>query len=73
MIAPLFAAQIRLWPVMYELGDNLANNLAQWEELWVKETCPPEEEQQKIRIRVGKVRENLQDAKLRGGKICMHW
>jgi len=54
MIAPLFAAQIRLWPVMYELGDNLANNLAQWEELWVKETCPPEEEQQKIRIRLAR-------------------
>merc|ERR1711870_8083 len=44
MIAPFFAAQIRLWLSMQELGENLGNNLQQWEELWVKETSPGEDE-----------------------------
>merc|ERR1719498_1986552 len=31
VIAPFFAAQIRLWPVLHGYGDNLGINLGNWE------------------------------------------
>lgn len=66
MIAPFYAAQIRLWPSLYEFGDNLVNNNVCWEEMWVKEVCPSDEERQKVRARVEKVKDVMEDAKLRG-------
>jgi len=66
MIAPFFAAQIRLFPTLHELGDNLANNNARWEELWVMEVSPSDEERMKVRARVEKVKDTLEDAKLCG-------
>mmetsp|Transcript_34038 Transcript_34038/g.86106 ORF Transcript_34038/g.86106 Transcript_34038/m.86106 type:complete len:897 (-) Transcript_34038:184-2874(-) len=69
MIAPFFAAQIRLWPALHELGDNLGNNLAKWAEMWEKEVSPGEDEKTKVRGRVDKVRDNLQDAITRGGTM----
>jgi len=66
MIAPFYAAQIRLWPALYEFGDNLVNNNVCWEEMWVKEVCPSDEERQKVRARVEKVKDVMEDAKLRG-------
>merc|ERR1712061_781983 len=62
MIAPFFAAQIRLWLSMQELGENLGNNLQFWEELWEKDTNPGEEEKAKVKARVAKVQTNMQDA-----------
>mmetsp|Transcript_35539 Transcript_35539/g.101042 ORF Transcript_35539/g.101042 Transcript_35539/m.101042 type:complete len:893 (-) Transcript_35539:173-2851(-) len=67
MIAPFYAAQIRLWPSLHELGDNLTSNLAQWADMWEKEVNPTDEEKGKVHGRVNKVRENLQDASTRGG------
>mmetsp|Transcript_97445 Transcript_97445/g.297755 ORF Transcript_97445/g.297755 Transcript_97445/m.297755 type:complete len:901 (-) Transcript_97445:299-3001(-) len=69
MIAPFFVAQIRLWPILRELGDNLGNNLANWAELWEKEVHPHEEERRKVQDRVAKVKEGLQDAMTRGGNV----
>lgn len=66
MIAPFFAAQIRLWPSLRELGDNLGNNLAQWADIWEKEVNPTDDDKNKVRGRVNKVKENLQDAITRG-------
>lgn len=63
MIAPFFAAQIRLWPKLYEFGDHLATNIGHWEEIWVKEVGPDEESKGKVRARVQKVVDNLEDAK----------
>merc|ERR1719238_999034 len=59
MIAPLFAAKIRIWPGLHEFGDNLGANLSNWEEMWVKETKPAEEERQKVRGRVERVKDTL--------------
>jgi len=65
VIAPFFAAQIRLWPGLRELGDNLSNNIRNWEDLWVNESCPPEEEKEKVSSRVLKVSDSLEAASLR--------
>jgi len=66
MIAPYFAAQIRIWPGLYEFGDNLISNMFCWQAMWVKEVKPAEEEKQKVIGRVGRVEESIRDAKLRG-------
>lgn len=65
MVAPLFVAQIRLWPKLLEYGTNLANNIGCWERLYFDEASLPEEEQQKVSARVLKVRESLENAACR--------
>lgn len=65
MIAPFFVAQIRLWPALCGLGENLAYNISRWEELWCNETQPSEEDKGKVHARVCKVQDNLQEAKCR--------
>lgn len=62
MIVPYFASQIRLWPALSELGQNLQSNLHQWEELWKTEVSPSEEEARKVHNRVLKAQETLQEA-----------
>jgi len=62
MIAPFFAAQLRLWPAMRELGENLANNLASWADIWEREVNPSEEEKKAVTTRVQKVKASLEDA-----------
>ena len=37
MIAPFFAANIRLWPGLEEMGSNLSSNIQKWMEEWMKE------------------------------------
>jgi cAMP-specific phosphodiesterase 4 len=66
MIAPFFVAQIRLWPGIHEFGDHLAVNIANWENMWVQETSPDEENRAKVSARVHKIVANLEDAKLCG-------
>lgn len=63
MIAPLFMAEIRLWPKLHEYGDNLAHNLCCWETLWVQESAPSEEEKTKVRARIEKAKMGLETAK----------
>jgi len=67
MIAPFYAAQIRLWPQLWELGENLGSNLSTWADMWEKEVNPAEDENNKVRGRVQKVTDNLTDAITRGG------
>eukprot|EP00933_Yihiella_yeosuensis_P040941 TRINITY_DN35358_c0_g1_i1.p1 TRINITY_DN35358_c0_g1~~TRINITY_DN35358_c0_g1_i1.p1 ORF type:complete len:914 (-),score=185.54 TRINITY_DN35358_c0_g1_i1:246-2987(-) len=62
MIAPFYAAQIRLWPSMRELGTNLVTNLQNWQGMWEEEVKPGDEEKTKVKGRVEKVRNNMQDA-----------
>jgi len=69
MIAPFFAAQIRLWPKLEDFGDNLARNINFWEEWWNTETKPAEEERQKVARRVAAVKESLELAKCRGDNV----
>lgn len=65
MIVPFYVAQIRLWPKLCEYGDNLGNNIAQWEEVWLKGSSPNEDAKGKTRTRIEKVKTNLDDAKKR--------
>jgi len=65
MIAPFFAAQIRLWPALRELGDNLSHNISCWEDLWVQQSGPSEEEKEKVGARVMKVNDSVKAAALR--------
>lgn len=67
MIAPFIFAQIRLWSNLAEMGDQLVSNLASWEDLWIQEVSPQEDERQKVRSRIDKVNEGLEDAKNRTG------
>lgn len=69
MIAPFFTAQIRLWPSMHDLGQNLGNNMTRWAELWESAVNPAVEDRDKVRARVEKVRTNLEDASTRGGVL----
>merc|ERR1719453_194370 len=48
MIAPFFFAQIKLWPPLAEMGDELVTNLSKWESMWVSEVKPADEERQKV-------------------------
>jgi cAMP-specific phosphodiesterase 4 len=70
MIAPFFVAQIRLWPSLRDYGHNLSTNLRKWEEMWVTETAPAEEEKLKIKARVDKVQAAVTDASTRGGTLA---
>merc|ERR1719443_1223180 len=63
MIVPYFAAQIRLWPKMHELGTNLQINIQHWQDLWVKDTSPSEEEMKKVQARVTRVVDTLEEVK----------
>lgn len=65
MIAPFFFAQIKLWPALGELGDELVANLSKWEQMWISEVSPGDEERQKVKARVEKVYDNLDEAKKR--------
>merc|ERR1712139_116487 len=62
MIVPYFASQIRLWPTMSELGQNLGQNLQKWEEMWKLETSPSDEEALKVHNRVLKAQQSLEEA-----------
>jgi cAMP-specific phosphodiesterase 4 len=66
VVAPLIAAQVRLFPNLFELGDNLGHNLEKWENVWINESKPNEEEKGKVRTRVDRVQKNMEDAKHRG-------
>jgi len=63
MIAPFFVAQIRLWPALHEYGDMMANNISRWADLWEQEVNPAEEERNKVRARVERVKKSVEDAK----------
>jgi cAMP-specific phosphodiesterase 4 len=66
VVAPLIAAEVRLFPDLYELGDNLGNNLEEWSNVWIRDCLPSEEEKGKVRARVQKTQKNMEDAKYRG-------
>jgi cAMP-specific phosphodiesterase 4 len=67
MIAPFFVAQCKLWPSMHEYGTNIVANFSRWAEIWEAETNPTEEERAKVRGRVERMGNNMQDAMTRGG------
>merc|ERR1719217_1762107 len=66
LVSPLINAQVRLFPNLFELGANLGQNLEYWENVWINESKPNEEEKGKVRTRVDRVQKNMEDAKHRG-------
>lgn len=71
MIAPFFAAQIRLMHGLHEYGDNLQINISNWEGLWEDEVKPEEEAKAKVRARVEKVKANIEEAKQSSAPILV--
>jgi len=69
MIAPFFAAQIRLFHGLHEYGDNLAINLVNWQDAWINEVKPDPEAVAKVKARVEKVKANLEEAKQSSAQI----
>merc|ERR1719281_134679 len=63
LVFPLVSACVKLFPALYELSDNLGDNVQHWQVVWEKESAPEEEERNKVRARVQKVAQNLEDAK----------
>lgn len=62
LIAPFFAAQIRLFHNLHEYGDHLAHNIVKWEDMWAEEGKPNDEARAKVRNRVEKIITNLEEA-----------
>jgi hypothetical protein len=63
LVTPLITSAVKLFPALYELSDNLGENLQKWEEVWKQESAPMEEEADKVRGRVRKVVNALDEAK----------
>merc|ERR1719161_2824832 len=63
IVVPLFTAEVKLFPTLYELSDNLASNCQRWEEIWEAESSPSQAEIEKVRNRVQKIAEKCGDAK----------
>merc|ERR1719375_961765 len=40
MIAPFFAAQIRIFHTLHLYSDHLSHNIGRWEELWIEDAKP---------------------------------
>merc|ERR1719217_1178675 len=40
LVTPLVSACVRLFPALYELGDNLGENVQKWHEVWEVESSP---------------------------------
>jgi cAMP-specific phosphodiesterase 4 len=68
IVAPLFVAYIKLFPTLYELGDNLVDNMEMWEQAVIAENKPSDEEKTKTHARIMKVATNVEEAKNRGDK-----
>lgn len=65
MIAPFLVAQLRLFPALKEMGDNLGNNLTNWQDAWRMDVKPPPDELKKVKARVEKVNIALTAAAMR--------
>lgn len=67
MIAPFYSVQIFVWPGLHEFGDNLVVNNANWADIFFEEVNPSAEEKANIEARVDRVKDLIEEAKLRGG------
>merc|ERR1719487_1730586 len=66
IVSPLIAAEVKIFPALAQLGDNIVSNLGNWDKMWVEEYSPAQEEQEKVKGRIAKVAANMTDAKYRG-------
>jgi cAMP-specific phosphodiesterase 4 len=62
MIAPLFAATVKLFPALHDMTETLKGNLLEWNSIWVEETSPSDEEKEKVQARVQKTIDILTEA-----------
>merc|ERR1719217_1989170 len=66
IVSPLIAAEIKLFPQLADLGDNIVANLGNWDKMWVDEFSPALDEQEKVKARIAKAEANMTEAKYRG-------
>jgi len=66
VVAPLIAAQVRLFPTLWEIGENIGANLEHWENVWINQHNPSDEDKGKVRNRVAGVQTKMEDARYRG-------
>lgn len=55
IIAPLVAAEVKIFPAWFQSSALLEKNLVSWEQLWIEESDPSEAEREKVSERVQKV------------------
>merc|ERR1719163_650277 len=66
VVSPLIAAQVKLFPGLYEFGENISSNLKRWDQMWIDEYSPSQEDQDKVKARLAKVDDKMRDARYRG-------
>jgi hypothetical protein len=64
IIAPLVAAEVKIFPAWCETGELLLQNLHNWQRLWIQESNPSEAEKEKVRVRVQKTSAKLDNQSL---------
>merc|ERR1719494_168621 len=60
---------IKILPNLYEFGNNIDSNIRQWARVWMIESCPPQEEVEKVEIRIEKVSHQLKEGQ---NRIMIH-
>merc|ERR1719161_2456052 len=63
IVAPFIIGQVKLFPGLYELMENIEMNIKMWEKEWhFSEPSPAEEEKEKTAVRIKKVSDNVAEA-----------
>jgi hypothetical protein len=65
IVTPLMVSCIKILPNLYEFGNNIDSNIRQWARVWMIESCPPQEEVDKVEIRIEKVSNQLKEGQSR--------
>jgi cAMP-specific phosphodiesterase 4/calcium/calmodulin-dependent 3',5'-cyclic nucleotide phosphodiesterase len=55
MIFPMVESMVNLFCTLDGMAENLGSNIANWNDMWIKEASPPEEAAAKVKGRVDKV------------------
>merc|ERR1712086_751325 len=72
LVAPLAVATVKLFPWLHPLSTHLANNLEEWQRLWIEDAKPSAEEVAKRTADVNKVRNLAMDLQARTKMGIVH-
>eukprot|EP00927_Polykrikos_kofoidii_P059723 TRINITY_DN54860_c0_g1_i1.p1 TRINITY_DN54860_c0_g1~~TRINITY_DN54860_c0_g1_i1.p1 ORF type:complete len:1168 (-),score=211.09 TRINITY_DN54860_c0_g1_i1:263-3583(-) len=77
IVAPLAAAELKIFPGWHETRELLEQNLLRWQDLWIEESEPTTEDEEKMRDRVHrmvqKLDNNTNDGKRQTSKMQQLW
>lgn len=65
IVSPLVVSCIKLFPHLFEFGDNIESNVQEWNKVWISESSPGQEEQDKVIARLEKLTETITESKSR--------